>query len=161
MSLRLMLRCLAAVTLGLWWLAAGSPANAADSGLDGAVLKKVKAATIRLEVTLPNGDVVEGSGFFTDEPGVILTNAHVLGMLSADSRFPQKVTVVVNSGETDSREVGVKFMSVDRGSDLAVLRVDGKDLPESLKKSRSTNRRFPAFAKTTPAYWIASKSTAA
>src|SRR5579872_1917742 len=91
------------LALALAWLAAALPAPAGDGGLDPAVLKKVKAATVHLEVTLPNGDTVEGSGFFTDEPGVVLTNAHVLGMLDADSRPPVKVTVTVNSGEADSR----------------------------------------------------------
>jgi hypothetical protein len=110
----------------------GLPARADGPGLEVAVLKKVKAATAHLEVSLPDGSTVEGSGFFTEEPGVVLTNAHVLGMLDADSRPPLKVAVTINSGETDSRTVTGKLLGVDRGSDLALLRVEGKDLPEPL-----------------------------
>jgi hypothetical protein len=120
------------VSLALAWL---TPAVAvrADGTLDPAVLKKVKAATLHLEVSLPNGETVEGSGFLTDEPGVVITNAHVLGMLGADSRPPVKVVVTVNSGEADSRSLPAKLLGVDRGSDLALLRIEPKDLPAPLK----------------------------
>jgi hypothetical protein len=131
MTPRLPVRPLA---LALVSLAAGLPALADDSAkIDAAALKRVKAAAVHLEVTLPGGGTVEGSGFFTDEPGVVLTNAHVLGMLDADSRPPTKVAVTINSGEADSRTAAAKLLGVDRGSDLAVLRVEGKDFPEALK----------------------------
>lgn len=126
------IRILCFLTLGLSWLTSTLSARA-DNPIDAAVLKKVKAATVHLEVTLPGGEMVEGSGFFTDEPGVILTNAHVLGMLDADSRPPTKITATVNSGETDSKALTGKLLGVDRGSDLAVVRVEGKDFPEALK----------------------------
>ncbi len=134
MSSRFPIRTLATILWGVVWLAMPH-ATRADSpgGLDAAVLKKVKAATVHLEVSLPSGSTVEGSGFFVDEPGLVLTNAHVLWMLDADSRPPLKVAVTINSGETDSRTVTAKLLGVDRGSDLALLRVEGKDLPESLK----------------------------
>ncbi len=106
--------------------------GAAGAQLDGDVLKKVKAATVHLEVLLPSGDTVEGSGFFTAEPGVIVTNAHVLGMVSADSRPPVKVVITLHSGESNSRALPARLLGVDRGSDLALLRVEGKDLPEPL-----------------------------
>jgi len=122
------------LALAVAWLTAGLSVRAADSTqLDAAVLKKVKAATVHLEVTLPDSSQVEGSGFFTDEPGVVLTNAHVLGMLDADSRPPLKVAVTVNSGEADSRTLAAKLLGVDRESDLALLRVEGKESPEPLK----------------------------
>ena len=127
--------------LGLAWLTAGSPVRAADTTLDAAVLKKVKAATVHLEVALPSGDTVEGSGFFTDEPGVVLTNAHVLGMLAADSRPPVKVTVTVNSGEPTSRSLPAKLLGVDRGSDLAVLSVEGGRHRHGRRADRSGHGR--------------------
>jgi hypothetical protein len=108
-------------------------AGADSSQLDAAVLKKVKAATVHLEVSLLDGSTAEGSGFFTDEPGVVVTNAHVLGMLNADSRPPLKVAVTLNSGEADSRTLPGKLLGVDRDSDLALLRVTGPDMPEALK----------------------------
>src|SRR5580658_5856202 len=123
---------LCSLTLGLVWLSASLPVRA-DTQLEEAVLKKVKAATVHLEVTLANGDTVEGSGFFTDEPGVILTNAHVLGMLDADGRPPVKIIATVNSGEADSKALPGKLLGVDRGSDLALLRIEGKDLPAALQ----------------------------
>jgi S1-C subfamily serine protease len=133
MSSRMLVRALCSLGLILSCLAAALPAWGEGTALDVAVLKKVKAATVHLEVTLPNGNVVEGSGFFTDEPGVILTNAHVLGMLDADSRPPTAIAATLNSGEADSRTLPGKLLGVDRGSDLAVLRVEAKDLPAALQ----------------------------
>lgn len=100
--------------------------------LDPAALKKVKDSTVYLQVTLPDGNVVQGTGFVIGSP-LILTNAHVLGMLDADSRPPQKISVVFRSGETDSRTVPGIVRGVDRESDLGVIRVDPKDLPPPLK----------------------------
>ena len=74
------LRSISLAVLGLWSVS-GSTAHADNPSLNPAVLKKVKEATVHLEVSLPNGSTAEGSGFFTDEPGIILTNAHVIGML--------------------------------------------------------------------------------
>jgi S1-C subfamily serine protease len=133
MSSRSLARALCSFAVVLTCLAPALPVRAEGTALDAAVLKKVKAATVHLEVTLPSGNLVEGSGFFTDESGVLLTNAHVLGMLDADSRPPTKVDVTVNSGEADSRTLPGKLLGVDRGSDLAVLRVEAKDLPAPLQ----------------------------
>jgi hypothetical protein len=114
-------------------LFAGAAAAVADSPrLDPGVLKKVKQATVHLRVTLPDGGTAEGSGFLADEPGLVLTNAHVLGMLDTDSRRPTRVDVTLNSGETDSRTLPGKVLGVDRGSDLGLLRIDAKDLPAPL-----------------------------
>jgi S1-C subfamily serine protease len=105
----------------------------AEGGLDAAVLQKVKQATAFLLVKLPNGDVLQGSGFFADEPGVVVTNAHVLGMLEPNSRRPVQVDVVVSSGTPQSRTLRGVVLGVDRGHDLGAVRVEGKDLPEPLK----------------------------
>jgi S1-C subfamily serine protease len=122
-----------ALVIGFLWLTAGVPSRADNPSLDVAVLKAVKAATVHLEVVLPDGTTAEGSGFFTDEPGVLVTNAHVLGMLDADSRPPQKVAVTINSGEASARTMPARLLGLDRGSDLAVLRVEPKGLPQPLK----------------------------
>jgi S1-C subfamily serine protease len=131
MSSRLLRSFVCAALLALWFMPTRTAH--ADQQLNLAVLKKVKEGTVHLEVSLPNGTTAEGSGFFTDEPGVVLTNAHVLGMLDGDSRPPAKVTITVKSGEADSRSLPGKLLGVDRGSDLALLRVEGKDLPQALK----------------------------
>ena len=60
----------------------------------------------------------QGSGFIIDREGIILTNAHVVN--NAD-----KVTVKLRDGRTFQGEV----KGVDEPSDLAVVKIKGKDLP--------------------------------
>ncbi len=110
-----------------------APAPATAGRIASATLKKVKQATVHLKVTLPNGQKAEGSGFFGIEPGIILTNAHVLGMFKADSRRPLKVETVIGSGAKGERTLTAKVLGVDTGSDLALLRVEGADLPTPLE----------------------------
>jgi hypothetical protein len=95
-------------------------------------LTRVKQATVFLRVNLPIGGVAEGSGFFAEAPGIIMTNAHVLGMLSPDSPPPREVTVFVHSGTPNEFELKGKLLGVDRTNDLAVLRVEGRNLPAPL-----------------------------
>jgi serine protease Do len=60
----------------------------------------------------------EGSGFIVSSDGYILTNAHVVDNAS-------KVTVKL----TDRREFTAKVVGADTGSDVAVLKIEGKNLP--------------------------------
>jgi serine protease Do len=60
----------------------------------------------------------EGSGFVISPDGYILTNAHVV----YDAR---EVTVRM----TDRREYGAKVIGIDRHTDIAVLKIDARDLP--------------------------------
>ncbi|MDJ0589002.1 MAG: HhoA/HhoB/HtrA family serine endopeptidase [Pleurocapsa sp. MO_226.B13] len=60
----------------------------------------------------------QGSGFIIDREGIILTNAHVVS--GAD-----KVTVKLRDGRTFEGEV----RGIDEPSDLAVVKIQGKDLP--------------------------------
>jgi serine protease Do len=60
----------------------------------------------------------EGSGFVVSADGVILTNAHVVD--GAD-----RVTVKL----TDRREFEARVLGADAKSDVAVLKIDAKDLP--------------------------------
>jgi len=60
----------------------------------------------------------EGSGFIVSADGYILTNAHVVA--DADD-----VTVRM----TDRREYPAKVIGIDRRSDVAVLKIEGKNLP--------------------------------
>ena len=113
--------------------------TAAGGQLSAEVLAKVKRATVYIRVTMPNGGVAQGSGFFGVEPGLVLTNAHVLGMLKAESPAPKKVEVVYKNGEPDSRSFTGKILGVDRSSDLAVLRVQGDKLPEPLEVKSTTS----------------------
>ena len=59
-----------------------------------------------------------GSGFIVSPDGVILTNAHVVA--DADE-------VIVKL--TDKREFKAKVKGIDKLSDVAVLKIDAKDLP--------------------------------
>ncbi len=59
-----------------------------------------------------------GSGFIVKPDGTILTNAHVVAGAS-------EVTVKL----TDKREFPAKVVGIDKTSDVAVLKIDAKDLP--------------------------------
>ena len=88
--------------------------------------RRVKKATAYLRVTLANGQEAQGSGFFAAEPGLVFTNAHVLGMLSPASQMPTGVAVVVNSGEPGEFTLPgqVRGAWTERPT-LGVLRVNG------------------------------------
>lgn len=60
----------------------------------------------------------EGSGFIVSTDGLVLTNAHVVK--DADT-----VTVKL----TDRREFKAKVLGADPKTDVAVLKIDAKDLP--------------------------------
>jgi S1-C subfamily serine protease len=99
----------------------------------------VKQATVYIRVTMADGSKASGSGFFgcAESPNLILTNAHVVGMLSPDSLRPQKVEVVINGGQPDEDEGQAQVLGVDRSSDLAVLELypttkKGKALPSPI-----------------------------
>ena len=60
----------------------------------------------------------EGSGFIVSADGVILTNAHVVD-------GAERVTVKL----TDRREFEARVLGADAKSDVAVLKIDARDLP--------------------------------
>lgn len=97
------------------------------------LIAKTKQATVYLRVTMPSGQVAEGSGFFALEPGIVITNAHVLGMLGAKSRPPKTVQVVLHSGEANERQLIGNVLGVDRDCDLAVVHVNEPNLPAPLQ----------------------------
>jgi serine protease Do len=69
----------------------------------------------------PQGDVPvqgEGSGFIVGSDGIVLTNAHVVQDAS-------EVTVKL----TDRREFRAKVLGTDPATDVAVLKIDAKNLP--------------------------------
>src|SRR5262249_3717354 len=101
------------------------PPGPAPAVIDKDTARKVKQATAYLRVRLANGNTVEGSGFFAAQPGLVLTNAHVLGMLSPGSPTPAEVRVVVHSGEPEEFALPAQVLGVDREHDLGVLRVKG------------------------------------
>ena len=60
----------------------------------------------------------QGSGFIISSDGIILTNAHVV-------KGAKEVTVKL----TDRRELQAKVLGADPKTDIAVLKVEGKNLP--------------------------------
>ncbi len=75
----------------------------------------------RFQIPAPQGGQPThglGSGFIISQDGVILTNAHVVA--EAD-----EVIVKLN----DKREFKAKVIGADKPSDVAVLKVDAKELP--------------------------------
>ncbi|ERN41109.1 trypsin-like serine protease [Rubidibacter lacunae KORDI 51-2] len=63
-------------------------------------------------------EVGQGSGFIIDSSGIVLTNAHVVSGVDA-------VTVVLRDG----RRFQGRVRGLDQLSDLAVVKIDGSDLP--------------------------------
>ncbi len=102
------------------------PSGPAPAVIDKDTARKVTQATAYLRVRLANGTTVEGSGFFAIQPGLVFTNAHVLGMLSPGSPLPAEVRVVVHSGEPEEFALPAQVLAVDREYDLGVLRVKGR-----------------------------------
>jgi serine protease Do len=74
-----------------------------------------------LQGRLPRGDVPfrgQGSGFIISSDGLILTNAHVV-------RDAKEVTVKLG----DRREFSAKVLGSDMVTDVAVLRIEARNLP--------------------------------
>jgi serine protease Do len=66
----------------------------------------------------PHAQMASGSGFIISPDGYILTNNHVV-----DNATSVKVTL------TDKREFTAKVVGRDPNTDVAVIKIDGKDLP--------------------------------
>ena len=86
----------------------------------------------RFRVPQQRGDVPmrgQGSGFILRDDGIVLTNAHVVD--GADE-------VMVKL--TDKREFKAKVLGVDKTSDVAVLKIEAKNLP-TIKIGSATSTR--------------------
>jgi predicted Zn finger-like uncharacterized protein len=97
---------------------------------------KVRKATVLVNVSAADGGA-QGSGWFA-EPGVVITNCHVVGMLSKTDRPPEKIEVVLDCGLPTQRKLSAKLLVVDREDDLAAIRVEGDNLPEPLTTVTAT-----------------------
>jgi S1-C subfamily serine protease len=139
-----------------------APSLAPDGTLDPAVLKHVKAATALLRVTTAEGMTPEGSGFLCGEAGLLVTNCHVVGMLAPGAQKPRQVQVIIHSGEPGERALTATVLAVDRAADLAVLRVDGDDLPAALKVAATHTLRetMPVFVSGFPGGSIRGRNVA-
>ena len=136
---------MATVVLALW-LGAGNaggqttpksariPPGPVPNSIDPVSLRKVKKATAYLRVTDRDGRESQGSGFFAINPGIVFTNAHVLGMLDLNAPPPTSIEVIIQSGEADESKRAGTVLGVDREADLAVIQVQGAvaGLPDPL-----------------------------
>jgi serine/threonine protein kinase len=105
------------------------------------VLKKVEPSTLYIKVTGNDDSQWTGSGFLAFQPGIVLTNAHVVLMLEPGTEKPKKVTVIVHSGTPQEKQLDAEILGVDRYADLAILKVDPTGLPDPLKVESSTKLR--------------------
>lgn len=98
-----------------------------------ATRERVKSSTVYVRTRYADGKVGSGSGFFAAAPGLVVTNAHVVGQSPQTGVKPiTGVEVVVNSGLPTSRTFPATVLKADRQLDLALLRVEGTDLPKPL-----------------------------
>jgi S1-C subfamily serine protease len=98
----------------------------------------VKASTVYIKCQHTAGRS-SGSGFFAGKPGYVVTNAHVIGQMQAQTREEamagpvQRIDVVINSGEPNERNFIAHVYGIDRVHDLAMLTIDGENLPPPLE----------------------------
>jgi 2-alkenal reductase len=100
---------------------AGETVNEVTLDESSAVIQAVNSvapAVVTIDVTVSTGGTGSGSGFIFDPDGWILTNRHVAG--DAASMF---VTLA------DSRRFEATLIGVDTLTDLAIIKIDGSDLP--------------------------------
>jgi S1-C subfamily serine protease len=102
--------------------------------LDPAVRKKIEDATVHFTVKAKEKDIhgAQGSGFLAFEPGIVLTNAHVVDMLEPGSDEPESITVSIHSGQPDQKNLKGKVLAVDQRADLAVVKIDPAGQPAPL-----------------------------
>lgn len=111
------------------------PAPRGDGKIPREAVVKAKKATVYIKVTMADGSMASGTGFFgvPEARNLVLTNAHVVGMLSSTSRQPRAVEVYIDSGQAEERRLPARVLGVDRSSDLSVLDVGTTEgLPEPL-----------------------------
>lgn len=85
------------------------------------LLQRVRNATVHVRAMRPNGQWLEGSGFFVENQYVI-TNAHVLGMLEPGAPEPVRIEVTLYGGQANEQTIPAAGPTVDRANDLATLR---------------------------------------
>ncbi len=92
------------------------PDFASLAELNGPAVVNITTAGARKTQFAPSQGL--GSGFIASADGIVLTNAHVVDGAS-------EVTVKL----TDRREFRAKVLGMDHATDVAVLRIDAKNLP--------------------------------
>lgn len=65
-----------------------------------------------------------GSGFIVSQDGYVLTNAHVVAGEDGDAALSEVTVTLI-----DKREFKAKVVGIDRRTDVALLKIEAKDLP--------------------------------
>jgi S1-C subfamily serine protease len=91
------------------------------------VVDRVKSATVRVRVLFRNGQGGSGTGFVEKNSRMVLTNAHVVGLLQKKGEpklgGARAIELVVNSGEPGKEySLGGELVAADTENDLALLR---------------------------------------
>ena len=100
------------------------------------------------ETLLPTG---LGSGTIIHPDGYVITNRHVV---LQDNRRGVAKTVIVQLA--DRREFRAKVLGVDAGTDIAVLKIEGRNLPYA-KFADSDKARVPCVAACAATRWRATR----
>ena len=111
------------------------------------VVDKVKKASVYIRVAFKNGKGGTGSGFVEKDSRLVVTNAHVVGLLEEKDRGPKAIELVFNSGEGPDKEYryGGELVAFDKEHDLAIIRPFLLDVgarqvvPEGLTVPKSPN----------------------
>ena len=106
-------------------------ASPLPASLSRAGIERLKQATAYIKVRR-GGQAATGSGFMLQQlgdAGFIVTNSHVVTL---ESGFAETVTVVFHAGTSREKEIAATIVANNPGSDLAMLRVEGADLPPPL-----------------------------
>lgn len=97
--------------------------------IEDVTVRRVKQSTVYLRVTAANGQIGEGTGFLALEPGLVVTNAHVVGMRTPSAPLPRNVQVVISSGEPGERAFSGTVLGAESSLDLAIVRVEAGGVP--------------------------------
>jgi serine/threonine protein kinase/S1-C subfamily serine protease len=95
-----------------------------------AVVERAKESVVQIRSTRREG-VRFGSGFVA-QPGLVVSVAHVFDMQRWGRPPPEKIEVVAHAGTQQERLYEGELLVVDRNENLAVIRIQGPDLPKPL-----------------------------
>jgi S1-C subfamily serine protease len=128
--------------------ASGQKVPKGTESLSSEVLRKVKRGTVFIRAMHQDGHGGTGSGFFCFNKGLVVTNAHVVGMLNPADPEPSTLEVILFSNERDELKLKGRVVRIDRKMDLALIQVPNSDkLPEplSLVSSETLEETQPVF----------------
>jgi hypothetical protein len=105
--------------------------------IDPATEERAKKSATWVKVGNKDGGGGTGTGWMV-EPGIMITNSHVVEMKDPSAAPPAFVRVVFDSGLKSERILDGKILGLDRENDLAVVRIEGDNLPDPMPIVRSS-----------------------